>query len=115
MKLVKFSWIIFILMLVSSCRTASKERFEKTTRIELSNSITVIEDKFEESGPDFGLTYVILISKKDCFDISNFLENSKKWRKNGNDWEFHETINGIKYDIVFSVSECKISYNESLI
>jgi len=115
MKLVKFCWITLILVLLSSCRTPSKVRFEKITGIEISDSITVIEDKFEEAGPDYGLTYVILISKKDCLEISNYLENSKKWRKKGNDWEFHETINGITYDIVFSVRECKITYNENLI
>jgi len=107
--------MVLILVLLSSCRTPSKARFEKITGIELSDSITVFEDKFEESGPDYGLTYIILISTKDCSELSKELENSKEWRQNGSNWEFHETINGITYDIVFSVSEHKITYNENLI
>lgn len=115
MRLVKYYWIIVIFMFLSSCRTTSKVRFEKTTGFELSDSVTVIEDRFEESGPDFGLTYVILVSKKDCFEISKRIKNSKDWIKNGNVWEFHKTIDGIIYDIVFSYGECKIYYNENLI
>lgn len=115
MKLVKFYWITLIFLLLSSCRTPSKERFQKITGIELSDSITVIEDKFEESGPDFGLSYIILISKNDCIAISNFIENSDEWRKDGKNWKFHTTKNGITYDIVFSIDECKISYYENLI
>jgi hypothetical protein len=115
MKFVRFYWIVLILVLLSSCRTPSKTRFEKITGIELSDSITVIEDKFEESGPDYGLTYIILISKKDCSELSKKLENYKGWKQNGRNWEFHETANGIMYDIIFSITDCKITYNENLI
>lgn len=115
MKLLIFFWIILILVFFSSCRTPSKERFEKIIGIELSDSIKVIEDKFEESGSDYGLTYVIIISKKDCLNLSNYIESSKKWSKKETVWEFHETIDGIMYDIIFSGSECKITYDETLI
>ena len=115
MKFEKFFCIALILLLLSSCITPSKERFQKITGIKLSDSITVIEDKFEESGPDFGLTYIVLISKNDCLKISSILENSNEWRKNGNIWEFYTAKNGITYHIIFSVDECKITYYETLI
>lgn len=117
MKTVKIYWIVMITLMLNSCnyRTPSKERFEKVTGIELSDSIKVIEDRFEESGPDYGLTYKISISKKDCIKQFEIIKKSKDWIKNGNSWRFYKTIDGIMYDIVFSVDKCQISYDEELI
>ena len=117
MKKVKIYWIVIITLLLNSCnyRTPSKVRFEKITGIELSDSIKVIEDRFEGSGPDYGLYYKISISKKDCVELFKNIEKSKDWIKDGNLWQFNKSIDGITYDIVFSVDECKISYNEELI
>ncbi len=117
MKTVKIYSIVIIILLLNSCnyRTPSKVRFEKITGVELSDSIKVIEDRFEESGPDYGLSYKISISKKDCVELTENIEKSKDWTKDGNVWRFHKTIDGITYDIVFSVVECLISYYEELI
>lgn len=117
MKIVKIYLIVILTLLFNSCnyRTSSKVRFEKITGVEFSDSIKVIEDKFEESGPDYGLSYKISISKKDGVGLTDNIVKSKDWVKDGKVWRFHKTIEGITYDIVFSESECLISYNEELI
>jgi hypothetical protein len=113
----KIYLVLIITILLNSCnyRTPSKDRFEKITGVELSDSIKVIEDRFEESGPDYGLSYKISISEKDCVKLTENIEKSKDWTKDGNMWRFHKVINGITYDIVFFIVEHQILYSEELI
>lgn len=117
MKALNICCISIITLFLSCCsyRTPSKVRFEKITGIELSDSITVIEDRFEESGNDYGLYYKISIPENVCVKISDDIKKSKNWERTRNVWRFNKTIDGIRYDIIFSIDECKISYSESLI
>jgi hypothetical protein len=117
MRLNRLLSFLTILLLLNSCdyRTPSKERFEKITKISLPNPITVIQDRFEESGPDYGLFYKVTLNQNDCISILNLIQVSNDWKKNDHKWEFYKTENGIIYNIVFSKNECQISYNEELI
>lgn len=112
------STLIFIVILfISSCnyRTPSDIRFERTTGIELSDSIIVLQDRFEESGPDYGLYYEFKLFDKDCKKIKRTVSKSKDWKEIEKGWEFHKTIDGIIYMISFSRTDCKIIYREELI
>ena len=106
-----------ILVLLNSCnyRKQSKERFEKITKIELSNSINVIIDRFESAGPDYSLFYKFGLNENDCLDFKSKLKESKEWINKDGVWTFYKTVNGIIYKINFSEKECKVSYNEDLI
>jgi hypothetical protein len=103
--------------LLYSCnyRTPSEIRFEKITKISLPDSITILQDRFEESGPDYGLFYIVVLKENDCEKILKLIKASSDWDKDGNKWKFYKTVNGIIYNIVFSVEECQISYYEDLI
>jgi hypothetical protein len=109
--------IISILILFNSCdyRTPSKDRFENITKIELTDSINVIQDRFEDSGPDYGLFYKFTLNDINCLDLKSKIERSKDWVKKGNEWTFYKTVNGTIYNITFSIEKCQISYNEDLI
>jgi len=109
--------IFLIIVFFSSCnyRTPSNIRFTRTTGIELSDSIIVIEDRFEESGPDYGLFYEFKIQEKECMEIINSMSNSKDWKETEIGWEYYKTIDGIIYIISFSKHDCKIIYREELI
>ena len=117
MKLNTFYWALVISVLLNSCnyRTPSKDRFEKITKISLPNSINVTYDRFEESGPDYGLFYKVSLNQTDCLEILDKIEKSNEWIKKSNEWTFNKTIDGIIYNISFSVKECQITYDEILI
>jgi len=117
MKL-KFTFsIVSILILCNSCdyRTPSKNRFENITKIELTDSIIVIQDRFEDSGPDYGLFYKFTFNESDCLDFKSKIQQSEVWIKEGGDFKFYKTVDGIIYNITFSTEECQISYYEDLI
>ena len=117
MKLNRFLLLLMISFLFYSCnyRTPSKVRFEKITRIQLSDSITVIQDRFENSGPDYGLFYKVTLNQNDCDTILKLIRESNDWKEVGNKWKFYKTQNGTIYNIIFFKDECLISYNEDLI
>lgn len=106
--------LIFIL---SSCnyRTPSKIRFEKITNINLPDSIEVLEDRFESSGPNYGLFYEFKLNEEGCSNFFNQIKKSSEWTKTKKGWEFHKTSEGIIYNIIFINDECEIRYNEDLI
>lgn len=109
--------IISVLFLLNSCdyRTPSKDRFENITKIELTDSINVIQDRFEESGPDYGLFYKFTLNDTDCLELKTKIEQSNEWEKKDSEWTFYKTVNGIIYNITFPFEDCQISYNEDLI
>jgi len=117
MILKRFSILATILTLMISCnyRTPSKVRFERITNINLPDSITVIQDRFEESGPDYGLYYELMLKEKDCLNILEKLENSNRWEKTDNRLEFQKTNDGIIYNILILKDDNKIIYREELI
>ena len=106
-----------ICVFINSCnyRTPSKIRFEKITKISLSDSITITEDRFEDSGPDYGLFYKVILEENECAKILKFISESKDWKKDENKWRFYKREDGIIYDIAFSEYDCQISYSEDLI
>lgn len=109
--------LISILILCDSCdfRTPSKERFENITKIELTDSINVIQDRFEDSGPDFGLFYKFTFNESDCLAFKSKIQQSEDWIQEGGEFKFNKTVDGIIYNITFSIQECQISYYEDLI
>jgi len=117
MKLKSVFAFSLILILLSSCdyRTSSKDRFEKITKIELSDSINVTEDRFESLGPDYRLFYKFDLNKNDCIDFKSKIKNSEGWVNNNNEWSFNITVDGTIYNITFFEQECQVSYNEDLI
>lgn len=117
MTLKRVSIFDTILMLLISCsyRTPSKIRFKKITNLDLPDSITVIQDRFEESGPDYGLFYEFMINEKSCLEILETLEKSNDWEKANNRLEFQKTNDGIIYSILILKDEKKIIYREELI
>ena len=116
MNLKNFFVIIIIALILKSCdyRTPSKIRFEKITSINLPNSITVIQDRFEESGPDYGLIYEISLNKIECYKILEKIKNSEDWINSNNKWKFDKTTDGIIYQIIFLENECQINYIEEI-
>lgn len=110
-------WIIIISLFLNSCdyRTPSNVRFEKITKIALPNSMKVIQDIFEESGPDYSLFFKVSFNENDCLEMLEKIQKSKTWTKDASEWKFYKTIDGITFNIVFSVEKCQISYNEDLI
>jgi len=117
MRLQMYLLILGFSFLMISCnyRTPSKLRFERITKINLPDSITVIQDRFEESGPDFGLIYVFKIKQIDCWKILKKLEKSSDWKKMDNRLEFQKINDGISYSIQVLNAESKIIYQEELI
>lgn len=113
----RFKYLIFFgaLFIVIACnyRTPSKERFENNTDINLPNSIVVIEDRFEESGPDYGLFYEFQTDATNCLEILEYLKESNDWKKIGK--EFRKTQDGIIYFISITTNENKVVYREELI
>lgn len=102
-------------MVSCNYRTPSNVRFEKTTGINLPDSITVIQDRFEDAGPDYELFYEFIITEKICVEILEKLENSNNWKKWNNRLAFERTNNGITYIILIIKKENKIIYREYLI
>lgn len=117
MILKRINSVITILFFLNSCdyRISSKDRFEEVTGINLKDEVKVIEDRFEELGPDYSLIYKVLLSEKDCIEMVKSVQELKDWIKDENNWQFYKTIDGIIYNIIFSIDECQISYNEDLI
>lgn len=117
MKLKSLCVLILTLVLLNSCdyRTPSKDRFEKITKIELSDSINVTEDRFESAGPDYGLFYKFGLNENDCLGFKSKMKESEGWINKDGVWTFYKTVDGIIYNITFSGKECEISYNEDLI
>ena len=116
MRLQIYILILGFSFLIISCnyRTPSNLRFERITKINLTDSITVIQDKFEESGSDFGLIYVFKVKQKDCLKILKKLEKSNDWKKLDNRLEFQKTNDDINYNIQVLNEENKIIYQEEL-
>lgn len=117
MKSKLFLLISGFLFLMFSCnnRTASSIRFEKITGINLPDSITVIQDRFEEVGPDYALFYEFKIKEKNCLEILEKLEKSNDWEKSNDKLEFQKTNDGIIYIILILKDDNKIQYREELI
>jgi len=117
MKIKHFIILASIITVMSSCnyRTPSSIRFEKITGIALPDSITVIKDRFEETGPDYGLFYEFIITEEVCFEILENLEKSNDWKKWENSLEFQRINDGIIYNILIVINENKIIYREELI
>ncbi|MEM9675352.1 MAG: hypothetical protein ACFB15_21075 [Cyclobacteriaceae bacterium] len=117
MKLNTVGCIIAILLLHESCnyRKPSKARLENITGISLSDSIIVTQDLFEESGPDYGLFYKVILNKKECQEISEIIDASEGWVQEGGTWKFYKTVDGTIYNITFTIDECFIFYREELL
>ena len=111
----KYLILLGTLFTVMACnyRTPSKQRFESSTGLTLPNSIVVMQDRFEESGPDYGLFYEFQTNATSCSEILEYLKNSNDWKKNGN--EFRKSQDGIIYFISIVKKENKIVYREELI
>ena len=116
MKLIIIPALLFSLFIFNSCdRTPSRNRFETITKIELTDSINVIHDRFEDSGPDYGLFYKFKLNENDCLDLQSKIQQSDDWEKQEGNWTFYKTVDGIIYNITFSIQDCQISYQEDLI
>ena len=117
MRIRHFLLLFGLSVLIHSCnyRTPSKIRLEKNTGLNLPDSITVLQDRFEESGPDYGLYYKILIKETDCIEIIEQLDNLNDWRKTQDRLEFQKTNDGIIYNILILKEENIIVYREELI
>lgn len=109
--------LIFALVLLNSCdyRTPSKDRFEKVTKIELSGSIKVSEDRFETAGSDYGLIYKFGLNESECLDFKSKIKESQGWIKKDTVWTFYKIVDDTIYNITFSEQECEVTYNEDLI
>lgn len=107
-------WIIFLTLLINSCdyRTPSKDRFEKITGIELSDSIKVLNDSFTEMGPDYSLSYKLILSQNECENVIIKIQEKNNWSLQHNEWEFNKTANNTYYNITFSIENCQLSYLE---
>ncbi|WP_340153373.1 hypothetical protein [uncultured Marivirga sp.] len=81
----------------------------------MSDSITVIEDIFQESGPDYGLSYKVSLTKNECLILIDEVQKSPDWEQEGSEFEFYKTIDGIIYNITFSSKECIITYYEDMV
>lgn len=117
MRLRHFLLLFGLSVLIYSCnyRTPSKIRFEKNTGLNLPDSITVLQDRFEESGPDYGLFYKIQIKETECLEILEQLESLNDWEKVQDRLEFQKTDDGIIYNILILKDENIIVYREELI
>ncbi|GEM_PF-4874940 len=107
-------WIIFLTLLINSCdyRTPSKDRFEKITGIELSDSIKVLNDSFTEMGPDYSLSYKLTLSQNECENVIIKIQERNNWNLQHDEWEFNKTANNTYYNITFSIENCQLSYLE---
>ena len=106
----------FSLLLIScNYRTPSNIRFEKNTGITFPYTVAVLQDRFEESGPDYGLFYEFVIQEKDCLEILERLEGSNEWKKVQDRLEFQKTNDGIIYNIMILKDKNTIIYREELI
>jgi len=111
-------WLVLIIVFsFGACNysTPSDVRFEKTTGIFLTDSITILQDRFEESGPDYGLYFEFKLKENDCIEIMEIISKSKDWEKIDNGWKLYKTDDGIIFNISFSIDDCKIIYREELI
>lgn len=117
MRLKLILLIFGFLFLLISCnyRTPSNVRFETNTDIKFPDSVTVIQDRFEEAGPDYGLFYEFKTKESDCLKILEQLENSNEWKKVQNRLEFQKTNDGIIYNILILKDRNTIIYREELI
>lgn len=117
MKSIHFIVFISIMLLMNSCnyRTPSKIRFEKNVGIDLPDSLTIIQDRFEESGPDFGLYYEFQLDEKNCLEFIEKINKSNEWERTKNGWKFRKSDDGIIYSVFFSNDDCEIFYTEELI
>lgn len=116
-KLESLYVFILTLTLLNSCdyRTPSMDRFEKITKIKFSDSINVIEDRFESAGPDYSMFYKFSLNESDCQYFKSKIQKTEDWIKKDKEWTFYKTVDGIIYNITFSEQDCKVSYNEDLI
>lgn len=116
-KLINLFALIPTIILLNSCnyRTPSKDRFEKITKIKISNSIKVTEDRFESSGPDYSLFFKFYLIESYCLNFKSQIIKSEEWIKKNNSWDFYKTVDGTIYNITFSLQECQITYREDLI
>ena len=73
------------------------------------------EDRFEESGPDYGLFYKVSLSKSDCLEMCNKIRKSKDWTEDEEVWRFYKAVDGTIYNITFYPDMCRFSYIEELI
>lgn len=110
-------WLFAVLVLLNSCdyRRSSKDRFEEITQIELPDSIKVLQDRFEESGTDYGLFYKVSLNQKNCLEMLGKIQKSNGWVEKQNEWTCYKTVDGIIYNITFSIENCQIVFNEDLI
>lgn len=117
MRLRHFLLLFGLSVLIYSCnyRTPSKIRFEKNTGLNLPDSITVLQDRFEESGPDYELFYKIQIEETGCLKIFEQLDSLNDWEKAQDRLEFQKTNEGIIYNILILKDKNIILYREELI
>ena len=117
MSLRHFLLLFGLSILIYSCiyRTPSNIRFEKNTGLNLPDSIAVLQDRFEESGPDYGLFYKIQIKETDSLEILEQLDNLNDWKKAQDSLEYQKTNDGIIYNILILKDKNIIVYREELI
>ncbi len=110
-------WIFGFLFLLIACnyRTPSNVRFEKSTGIGFPDSATIIQDRFEETGPDYGLIFEFELKEKECSEIYKQLESSSHWKKIEDTPEFIKIDDRIIYKIQILKEKNIVSYQEELI
>jgi hypothetical protein len=74
-----------------------------------------MEDRMRSHGADYSLFYRVCLDQNDCNSVLQHISVSKNWIEHKDTWMFHKDVNGILYDIEFSISECQILYQEVLI